>query len=528
MPEPPRAASESHVASESPATSQIRAASDSSAPSAVPPASPPPAGRRPTIGLWLGPALFLLVFALPFPAGATAATRATAAVAALMAVWWMTEALPLAATALLPLALFPMLGVLSAADAASPYANPVIFLFLGGFVLALSMERWGLHRRIALFVVSRVGTSPRRLVGGFMIATALVSMWISNTATAAMMVPIGIALIELLRPADPDTPFPFGTALMLGIAYAATIGGVGTLIGTPPNAVFAAAANELLGRSISFTDWMVVGVPLVIVMLPVTWALLVYRLFPPGDLPSGAADVLAAERRDLGPMSRGEALTMAVFFLAVFGWLAREPKVIGALTLPGLTQLVPGLDDSTIAIAASILLFLLPAGRGEDGASRRVMDWATAKRLPWGVLLLFGGGLALAAAFEASGLTRTIAQLVGGLAGLPTWILLAAMAATFIYLSELASNTAVAAMAMPVLAAAALGLGQPPLLFMALGALAASTAFMLPVGTPPNAIAFGSGRITMAQMIRAGFWLNLFALVLDTLIALVLVPLLLR
>ncbi|MGH7476793.1 MAG: SLC13 family permease [Longimicrobiales bacterium] len=481
---------------------------------------------RSRLGFWAGLIAFAALLAIPETPGFAAETRATAAIAALMALWWMTEALPLPATALLPLALLPAFGVLSPAAAAAPYANPVIFLFFGGFVLALAMQRWLLHRRIALGVVAAAGTSPRRLVGGFMVATAFLSMWISNTATAAMMLPIGIALIELLRPPDlPVGRFAFGTALMLGIAYAATIGGVGTLIGTPPNAVFAAAARELLGCEVSFVEWMRVGIPIVLVLLPITWALLVFVLFPPGPLGDGAAALLREQRAGLGPMRQAEGLTLAVFAGAALAWLFREPKALGAITIPGLAGWWPGIDDSTVAIAAALLLFLLPA-RGFRG--ERIMDWDTATRLPWGVLLLFGGGLSLAAAFEASGLTRVIAELVAGAGGLPPVVLILAMTALFIYLSELASNTAIAAMAMPLVAAVAIGLGQPPIVWMAVAAIAASTAFMLPVGTPPNAIAFGTGYITMGQMIRAGFWLNLVALVLDTIVALLLAPGLIR
>ncbi|MBI4544939.1 MAG: DASS family sodium-coupled anion symporter, partial [Gemmatimonadetes bacterium] len=341
-------------------------------------------------------------------------------------------------------------------------------------------------------------------------------LWVSNTATAAMMLPIGLALTELLRPADPEEPFLFATALMLGIAYSATIGGLGTLIGTPPNAVFAAAARELLGQEVGFAEWLAVGLPLVVILLPLSWVLLVFVFFPPGRLPPGAADLLRSQRQELGPPRRGEILTLIIFLLAVAGWLMREPKQLGAWRIPGLTDLAPGVDDSTIAIAAARLLFLLPVERRR---SEFVLDWGTAQRLPWGVLLLFGGGLSLARAFEETGLTEAIAAGVGGLVGLPVWVVLGLTAAVFVYLSELASNTAIAALAMPVLAAAARGVGQEPLVFMAVGALASSTAFMLPVGTPPNAIAFGTGYIRMADMVRAGFWLNLISVALVTLAA---------
>jgi sodium-dependent dicarboxylate transporter 2/3/5 len=414
-----------------------------------------------------------------------------------------------------------LLGVMRATDTTAQYGNPVVFLFLGGFLLALAMQRWGLHRRIALGIVARVGTQPKQLVLGFMLATAFISMWISNTATAAMMIPIGIALCDLLQPRNTDAPFPFGTALMLGIAYAATIGGVATLIGTPPNAVFAAAASQQLGRPIGFAEWLAVGVPVAAVLLPVTWLVLI-RLFPPGDLGGGATDLISQERATLGPLHRGEKITAVVFALMALAWVFREPKPFGAFTLPGLATLWPAVDDSTIAIGGALALFLLPADR-----TTRVLTWEDTKSLPWGVLLLFGGGLALARAFETSGLSEIVGRSVHTLAGAPPWLVILVAAALFIALSELASNTAVAAMAMPILAATAAGLGMPPIPFMAVGALASSCAFMMPVGTPPNAIAFATGHIRVADMARAGLILNVVSAIIIVLVGLVVAPMVL-
>jgi len=473
--------------------------------------------RAQRIGLPAGVLCAIALLLVPASPDTELAWR-TGAVAALMAIWWLTEALPLAATALVPIVLFPLLGVLTPAEAAAPYANNVVFLFLGGFLLAIAMQRWGLHRRIALGIVARVGTKPEQLVLGFMLATAFISMWISNTATTAMMAPIGIAICELLRPRD-GRPFPFGAALMLGIAYASTIGGVGTLIGTPPNAVFAAAAAARLGRSVGFAEWMMLGLPVMIVLLPVTWLMLI-RLFRPGPLEDGAAGLLAGERAALGPRHRAETMTAAVFALMAVAWIFREPKAFDSFTLPGLTNLAPGLDDATIAIAGGLLLFLLPANR-----ERRVLEWDDTRALPWGVLLLFGGGLSVARAFETSGLARHIAEFVTTLSAAPPWLLLLATVALLILLSELASNTAVAALAMPLLAAAAAGMSMSPTALMAAGALAASCAFMLPVGTPPNAIVFATGYVTVSQMARAGLWLNVISVVLITLVGLWLAPL---
>jgi sodium-dependent dicarboxylate transporter 2/3/5 len=481
----------------------------------------PAAWRR--AGLWIGLALALLIALLPIGAPDDVVARRTAAVAALMAVWWLTEAIPIAATALLPIALFPLLGILRPADATAPYANPVVFLFMGGFLLALAMQRWNLHRRIALSIVAAVGTRPDQLVLGFMLATAAISRWISNTSTTAMMVPIGIAICELLRPPDSDAPFPFGTALMLGIAYAATIGGVGTLIGTPPNAVFAAAAAQQLGRSIGFAEWLVVGMPVVFVLLPIVWLMLVRVLFKLDDLPTDAAAVLRDERAQLGPISRPERIVSVVFVLMAAGWLLREPKNFGAFTLPGIATFAPGIDDATIAVLGALILFLLPAERGSD---RKVLSWEDTRGLPWGVLLLFGGGLSLARAFETSGLAEQMTAVVGSLGTAPSWVLIGVAVALFLSLSELASNVAVASIAMPILAATAAGIGVAPVPLMAAGALASSCAFMLPVGTPPNAIVFATGYMSIREMARAGVWLNIIALIVVTIAGVLLAPLL--
>jgi sodium-dependent dicarboxylate transporter 2/3/5 len=488
--------------------------------SASEPPTIPPARR---IGLWAGPVLAALVLALPEPAGMSADGLRTAAIAIWMAIWWMTEAVAIPVTALLPLVLFPVAGVLSMADAASPYAADLIFLFMGGFFLAAAMEHHGLHRRVALAIVAAVGTGPRRIVLGFMLATAFLSMWISNTATAAMMLPIGVAVAGLFGSrADESGSGQLGVALMLGIAYAASIGGVSTLIGTPPNAVFAGAASEMLGVQIGFGRWMLVGIPVAAVMLPLTWFLLVTVLHPPGDLPGDAAELLAAERRGLGPRSRGETSVAVVFTLTAAAWILREPKVIGGLTVPGIATWFPDVRDSTIAMAASLVLFVLPLGRRDGG--RPVLEWGIARRIPWGVLILFGGGLSLARAMDRSGLAAYIGGSVEGLTGVPTVVLFLVIAALFVFLTEITSNAATATMAMPIMAGAAIGLGQPALPFMATATLAASMAFMLPVATPPNAIVFGSGLLTIPQMVRAGFGLNLLSIVIVTLVATFLVP----
>lgn len=444
-----------------------------------------------------------------------------------MAIWWMTEAIPIPATALLPLALFPTLGVLDMADAASPYANELIFLFMGGFVIALAMERWGLHRRIALSIMAFVGTGPKRLILGFMIATGFLSMWISNTATAAMMLPIALAVAEVFRPKELDPeqePFNFGIALMLGIAYSASIGGVATLIGTPPNAVFAAAASELLDVQIGFVQWMGVGLPVALVFLPLAWVLLVEVLHPPGQIAGDAAAVIHEERAGLGRMSRGEKMVGAVFALAALSWILRSPKTFGAVTIPGIQTIAPGVTDATIAMMAAVVLFLLPVNWKEGEFA---MNWRTARKMPWGVLLLFGGGLSLARAMDQTGLAEWIGAGVGALGMLPTAAILCLVAALFVFLTEVTSNTATATMAMPVMVGVGEALGFPELTLMATAALSASMAFMLPVATPPNAIVFGSDYLNIPRMARAGIWMNLIAIALITLTATLLIPLIL-
>ncbi len=482
-------------------------------------------------GLLGGGALFVAMLAVEPPGTLDAEAWRTAAVAMLMAVWWMTEAVAIPVTALLPLVLFPALGVLSASDAAAPYAHELIFLFMGGFLLAAAMERWALHRRIALAILNAVGTSPERLVLGFMLSTAFLSMWVSNTATAAMMFPIGVAVAGLFGPggrepgASAGAGNALGVCLMLGIAYGASIGGVATLIGTPPNAVLAAAADELLGVRIGFLQWMLVGVPVAAVMLPLTWLLLVRVLHPPGELRGDAAEVLAAERRHLGPRSAAETRVGLIFVLTALAWIMREPKVFGDLVVPGLQTFMPELRDSTIAMAGALALFLTPAGRGEREEGRgTLLDWTTARGIAWGVLLLFGGGLSLARAMDRSGLAAAIGGSVEGLAGVAPVLVLASVALIFVFLTEITSNTATATMAMPVMAGVALGLGMEPIELMATAALVSSMAFMLPVATPPNAIVFGSDYLTVPIMARAGFWLNLLSVAVVTAAATWLIP----
>ncbi len=470
------------------------------------------------IGLWLGPAAFALLLVLPPPEGLTPQGWRTAATAVLMAVWWATEAIPVAATSLVPLVLFPLLGIAGVRDTAAPYANPLIFLFLGGFLIALGMQRWDLHRRIALAVLARTAGRPVRVVAGFMIATAGLSMWVSNTATTLMMLPIATSVIAVMTPnagTGDRNQDNFAAALLLAIAYAASIGGLGTLIGTPPNALLAAFMLDRYGVEIGFAAWMLVGLPVVAVMLPLAWLVLTriahpFRLAPA----SGGETVIAEAREALGPLTTPEMRVAIVAVATAAAWVAR-PLLND---LPGLAAL----SDTGIALAGALALFLLPAGKGSAGP---LLDWEWGRRLPWGVLILFGGGLSLAAAIAGSGLAEWIGTAMTGLGAMPVAVLLVAAVAVVILLTELTSNTATAAAFLPVLGALAAGAGYAPLTLAAPAALAASCAFMLPVATPPNAIVYGSGAVTIPQMVRAGVLMNLAGVAVIAALSALLIPL---
>jgi sodium-dependent dicarboxylate transporter 2/3/5 len=456
------------------------------------------------IGLVLGITVFLVMLWLPPPTGLELAPWRVAAVAMLLAIFWLSEAAPLSATALLPIVLFPTLGVVSIDAAAAPYANPIVFLFLGGFIIALAIERWNLHRRIALTVLLKVGAREDLQIGGFMIATAALSMWVSNTATAALMLPVALSIVPRTADGKIDpAKHGFGAALMLSVAYSASIGGVATLIGTPPNALLAGFMRETYGIEIGFAQWMLLGLPLSLVMLLISWLLLTRWLFPVSrsELP-GARAAIRTELVKMGPASRAEKRVAIVFAATAVLWITR-PLLSGQF--PALQ-----LSDTGIAIAAALLFFVLPSGLKKG---QFLLTWEYAERLPWGVLLLFGGGLSLAAAVASSGLAEWIGGELNGLASWPVLVLVVAVTALIIFLTELTSNIATAATFLPVVAALAVGLGQPPLLLAIPAVLAASCAFMLPVATPPNAIVFASGYLTIPQMVRAGLWLNVLGIV---------------
>lgn len=465
---------------------------------------------RQRIGAALAALLFVALWVSP-PLGSldTMGTK-VALLTALMAVLWVTEAVPIPATALLPLALLPLLGVSPIRQAAVPYADPVIYLFMGGFMLALAMERCHLHLRLALAIIAWVGTNPRALVLGFLCAGSFISMWTSNSATAMMLLPIGVSVYTLLQSssASRSGAAETGAALVLAIAYGANIGGMGTLIGTPPNAVLKAYLERSHGISIGFGQWMLLGVPLILLTLPVAWWILTRLCFRvPAAAVEGVREEIATARARLGRPSRAEWTVAAAFALAVTLWISRE-------SWKAIPPLGPLLTDEVIAMGTALLLFFIPAGRGHGF----VLGWSDMKKLPWDVLILFGGGLSLAAAMEKTGLVLALAKALEGMNGWPPLAIVFLVTLVMIFATALTSNTATATAFLPVTGALALAVGQPALLLCVPVTLAASADFMLPVGTPPNAIAYGSGLVSLPRMVRAGLCMNLtFAVLLPLL-----------
>ncbi|MGD9979905.1 MAG: DASS family sodium-coupled anion symporter [Hyphomonadaceae bacterium] len=454
------------------------------------------------VGLILGPVLALGLQLLPPPEGLSVEAWRVVSLAALMVVWWVTEAIPISATALIPLAALPLIGAASMKDAAAPYADPIVFLFIGGFILAACVERWRLHERIALSIASVAGGRPVMLVGAFMLASMLISMWISNTATTLMLAPIAIGAARAMTGGG-KTDLALGGALTLGVAHAATIGGVGTPVGTPTNLI-AIAFFERAGEPIAFIDWMTRALPLMLLMLPVAWLLLCWPLFGKGHTRFEAIGAVVKEAlRALGPITRPEARIGIVFAIVALAWMLRTEIV----KLPGLGAL----SDTGVAIVGALSLFLIPSGRGNG---EKLIDWKTAERIPWGIAVLFGGGLALAAAMEATGLAAWIGDYIANLDGVSAFALVGLLVVTTILVSELASNVATLTSMLPVVAAVATATETPLQQLAFPVALAASFAFMLPVATAPNAIAYSSGLLTLKRMLAVGFGLNIAAIVL--------------
>jgi sodium-dependent dicarboxylate transporter 2/3/5 len=505
---------------------------------------------RQLVGLILGLFILVLMLVLPPPTGMKPITQRMAAVALLMATWWITEAIPIPVTALLPLVLYPALGIMGTVEVAPNYTDELVFLFLGGFLIASAMVKWNLHRRIALHTILLIGTGPRRLILGFMIATAFLSMWISNTATALMMLPIAMAVVTKLgegaqyrglggEDSEEGVRQSLGTALMLGIAYAASIGGIGTIIGTPPNGVFVGMLKRLYPagcQEVTFTNWMMVGLPVTVAMIPLAWLLILWvapsRRLRDFSFGGGGGDIIRNELKSLGPLRGGELKVGIVFLATAFLWIFRKPIDLGFATIPGWIGLLGNgtmWSDATVAVMMGIVLFLIPADLNkftftEDRRRNFLLDWRTAQQnVPWGILLLFGGGFALAGGFTTSELSKWIGDRLHFLGGFPILLVVATVCFLMTFLTEMTSNTATTTLMMPILAQVALGLGQHPFLLMIPAAMSASCAFMLPVATPPNAIVFGSGWVTVPRMSRTGVLLNLIGVVVITTVVMLIV-----
>lgn len=477
---------------------------------------------RQRIGLLLGPLLyFIIAFGGAFE-GLSPQGQAVLAATLWMAVWWVTEALPIAATALLPLVLFPLSEAMDIKATGALYGHPIIFLFVGGFMIATAIERWNLHQRIALAIIAKVGSAPKSIIWGFMVATAFLSMWISNTATTIMMVPIGIAIVlqlELGQPPSSDNKF--AKALLLGIAYAASIGGIATLIGTPTNVIFAGVVLERYGLEISFAHWMLFAAPIAIFLLFLCWYYLVNIGFDLSSLEqqdsAKGLEQIQEQQKKLGLISYEEKVILGVFGVVAFAWMTRSFL---------LNPILPQLTDTIIALLGAIVLFIIPTKNtikrevvdttleDVDDSPATILDWDTAVKIPWGVILLFGGGLALANAFDKTGLASWIGGQIDSLAALPLFVLLLLLIALVNFLTEITSNVATVSMILPVLAALAVTIGVHPYILMIAATCAASCAFMLPVATAPNAIVFGSSYIQIEDMIKAGVWLNLLSIIL--------------
>jgi sodium-dependent dicarboxylate transporter 2/3/5 len=469
------------------------------------------------IGLFLGPLAFALILAFFRPGGLPFAGTAVLATTAWMAIWWTTEAISIAVTAMLPIILFPLTGVLSTGEATKPYGHYLVFLFLGGFVIAMAVERWNLHRRIALGIINLIGANLKMVILGAMVATAFLSMWISNTATSVMMLPIAMAIAKQLED-DPTTEAnensTFGKALMLAVAYAASIGGMASLVGTPVNFVLAGQAKEVFGVEIGFVDWMVLGLPISVVLLLICWWYLTRVAFTlKKDTFAGGRAEIRRLQKELGPMSREETKVLIIFIITAAAWVGRKAV---------LAPLIPGISDTVIAMIGAVALFLVP-GRDKGSA---LLNWSEAVKLPWGVVLLLGGGFALAAGFEAGGLADYVGDNLSVPDGVNLLLVTILVVAAVNFLTEITSNVATTSMLLPVLAVAAAPLGVTGASLMVPATLAATCAFMLPVATPPNAVVFGSGYLTIPDMARAGFRMNVISILIISLVCYFVLPLL--
>ena len=472
------------------------------------------------IGLYLGPILFILTRFFLELEGLSDQANAVLASTLWIAIWWITEAIPIAATSLLPIILFPLSGALPLADTTSSFGHRFVFLYLGGFILALAIQKWNLHKRIALNIIKVVGTNVQKIILGFMVATAFLSMWISNTATAVMMLPIGIAIIKQmkdLKNTSEDENLIFGKALMLSIAYSASIGGIATLIGTPPNLVFAGIIQETYNIEISFLKWFQFGLPISILLLAISWVYLtkVAFKFKQNEFNKGKEEI-NRQLEELGSISYEEKIVLSVFVLTGLAWILRTYL---------LNKFIPNLDDSIIALISGISLFLFQANN-QEGKKEKIMNWEDAVKLPWGILLLFGAGLAIAQGFQSSGLANWIAENLTQLNGFSLFIILLVLITAVNFLTEITSNLATTAMLLPILAPTAVTLGVHPYILMVGATLAASCAFMLPVATPPNAVVFGSNYLKISDMVRVGILMNIISIIIIFMMVYFILPIL--
>lgn len=464
----------------------------------------------------LGPILFFVLQFMDTPVNMPEKAYDMLCITLWIALWWVTEAVPISVTALLPIVLFPLTGALDLSTTTASYGHKYIFLYMGGFLLAIAIEKWSLHKRMALSIIQLIGTNVYNIILGFMVATAFLSMWISNTATAVMMLPIGMSIVSQLKD-NPSTKenetMIFGKALMLAIAYSASIGGMATLIGTPPNLVFAGYVQETYGIEISFWQWIKFGFPISVLLLIISWYYLTRKAFTfkQKEFPGGKAEINRL-KKELGPMKREEKIVLGVFIFTAFCWITRSFLI---------ENIIPGIDDTIIAMFSGILLFTLPS----KTPGEKIINWEEAVKIPWGIILLFGGGMALAAGFEVTGLAIWLGSQMTLLQALPLILLVVVIITSVNFITEMTSNLATTAMLLPILAPIAVGLGINPFMLMVATTVAASCAFMLPVATPPNAVVFGSGYLRIPDMIRAGIWMNVISIVLLTLMVYFILPL---
>ena len=474
----------------------------------------------PTLGRFAGPLSFLLLYFFVEAPGLAPEGKLMLGLTLWMAIWWITEAVPIAGTALLPLVVLPLLGVLSIKQVSSNYMDPTVLLYMGGFLLATAIEKWGLHRRIALNIINLLGTDLRRIVLGFMLATGFLSMWISNSATALMMLPIGLAVIGQFKHHLGDENGILSTHLakniLLGIAYAASIGGMATLIGTPTNNILRAVVEKLYNYTIDFNEWMLFAFPFTVVLMAIAWFYLVNfgNPLPKKFQLAEAKSVIQEQLSKIGKITFEEKTVLIVFGIVCFSWITRTFL---------LAKLLPALDDTIIALIGVLLLLVLPSS-GKNEPKGRILDWKTAEQIPWGVLILFGGGLALAEGFKETGLADWIGQHLSLIEGVSFFVLLLIIVAAVNFLTEVTSNVATASMLLPILASVAIKLDVHPFGLMVGATLAASCAFMLPVATPPNAVVFGPGYLKIKDMVKAGLWLNIISIILLTLMVYFILP----